>query len=155
MPPWPSTMQMVNSAPNSKSPAPSSSTLPAWSISRLMTIAWLILGTIQTASAVEATNAGAEVSATARVGTSHCWTQPTTCQWMDFRDTAVFSPWVQATPTNTVSARAAIDVRAHGPGNGHGLESEPEPLQWSLRVQDIWVATLMRIVDCFWLLRNE
>ena len=59
---------------------------------------------------------------------------------LSFNDAAVVSPWVSARPNDQVSARAALDLRLHGPASGHGLEPTTQQLPWSVRIRDAWVA---------------
>ena len=105
-----------------------------------MWTAWLAVALLPPAAHASGVEAGAEVTATARVGTHGCMNDPGSCEWIDFRDAAVVSPWVSASPNDSVQARAHIDLRLHGPGDGHGLESQVNTQPWSLRVRDAWVA---------------
>ncbi len=92
---------------------------------------------------------GGNVAATVRVATTGCIDEQgvkrvTACPWMDFRDAAVLSPWVEARPGSQVRARAAIDLRFHGPTKAATLEAIDQPGQlqpWSLRIRDLWLGT--------------
>jgi hypothetical protein len=98
---------------------------------------------LNTAQATDSVQAGASVSGTARVGISECADSIGGCPWINFHDTAVFSPWFTAAPNPNVSARAHVDVRLHGPAGAHGLEDTKNPdahQPWSLRVRDAWVS---------------
>lgn len=101
---------------------------------------WLLPWFGLSAHAGPAIDGGAEVSATARVGTNGCTSNPSACDWLSFNDAAVVSPWVSARPNTQVSARAALDLRLHGPSSGHGLESSTQQQPWSLRLRDAWVS---------------
>ena len=101
---------------------------------------WLLPWLGLSAYAGPAMESGATVSATARAGTRGCASAPSTCQWLSFNDAAVVSPWVSARPNDQVSARAALDLRLHGPSSGHGLEPTTQQLPWSVRIRDAWVA---------------
>jgi len=95
-------------------------------------------------------DAGATVSATARVGTDGCLSTPLDCTWLSFRDAAVFSPWVEANPDDRVQAKARVDFRLHGPTAAARLEEVQDPDQrqpWSLRIRDAWLATKSAHVD--------
>jgi hypothetical protein len=93
--------------------------------------------------------AGGKVTATARVGTTGCVDESgagsmLACPWIDFRDAAVVSPWVEARPSAAVQARGALDLRLHGSTDAATMEAigDPNQLQpWSLRVRDAWVGT--------------
>jgi len=80
--------------------------------------------------------AGADLQSTFRLGTDGAW--------MDFHDTAVFSPWAEARPNPSVRARGAVDVRLHGPTFLESLADadDAEKVQAvSLRVPEAWVGT--------------
>ena len=109
----------------------------------LWLLPWLSLS-VQAAPAVDG---GAQVSATARVGTHGCMSTPTDCAWLDFNDAAVVSPWVSARPNDQVSARAALDLRLHGPASGHGLSASTKQQPWSLRMRDAWVSSRSEHTD--------
>ncbi|MAY79613.1 MAG: hypothetical protein CL930_02410 [Deltaproteobacteria bacterium] len=98
---------------------------------------------LNTAQANEGVQAGASVSGTARIGISECADAVGECPWINFNDTAVFSPWATANPNPNVSARAHFDVRLHGPAGAYGLDNtqDADALQpWSLRIRDAWVS---------------
>jgi hypothetical protein len=100
----------------------------------------LLIGTAQ-AGAVEA---GGTISAVARVGGVGCADGLGACGWVDFRDAAVFSPWVEAKPDTRIQAKARIDLRLHGPTGAARVEEAQDPAQvqpWSLRIRDAWLAT--------------
>lgn len=98
---------------------------------------------LSTAQASDSVQAGASVSGTARVASAGCAEAIGDCSWINFNDTAVFSPWFTAEPNPNVRARTHFDVRFHGSSNAHGLEETQhlEDLQpWSMRIRDAWVS---------------
>lgn len=104
-----------------------------------MLSAWLSFAL--TASAADSgVHSGADISAAARIGTNGCASDIAECEWVNFRDAAVFSPWASAKPNPNVAARGAMDIRVHGPGAGHADLTAPNQTPWSLRVSDAWVS---------------
>jgi hypothetical protein len=64
--------------------------------------------------------------------------------WLDFRDTAVFSPWASARPGPRVRARGSVDFRLHNASvfdSIEGASSVDGTQPWSLRVRDAWIST--------------
>jgi len=106
-----------------------------------MLTTWLSMAMLQSAAAGSPVEAGTDIAATARVGIDGCIRSTDSCSWTTFRDAVVVSPWVSTTPNDYVQARADLDLRVHGPGDGFGLESQENTLPWSLRIRDAWVAT--------------
>lgn len=100
----------------------------------------LVLLLLPLAGAADDVEGGANISATARVGTSNCTATLDGCGWLSFNDAAVFSPWVSARPNASVSARASMDIRLHGPSADHGLSSGSNQSPWSVRIDDAWVS---------------
>jgi hypothetical protein len=88
------------------------------------------------AAAEESTEAGATLSTSLRLSPSG--------YWLDFRDTAVFSPWAAAAIGSRVRARGSIDFRLHSASafeEVEGASSVAGTQPWSLRVRDAWIAT--------------
>lgn len=93
---------------------------------------WLLTGL----AAAEDVEAGAALSTTLRLSPSG--------YWLDFRDSAVFSPWAAARPDGRVRARGSVDFRLHNRSSFEDIEgassvSGTQP--WSLRVRDAWIST--------------
>ncbi len=64
------------------------------------------------------------------------------CRLLDFHDAAVIAPWLEARE-GPVTARAAVDLRLHGPTAIGSLADAGDPAlvqPWSLRVRDAWLA---------------
>jgi len=64
--------------------------------------------------------------------------------WLDFRDTAVFSPWTSARVGHRVRARGSLDFRLHNTSSFESIDGASTVTgtqPWSLRVRDAWLAT--------------
>ena len=90
-----------------------------------MLTTWLGIALFHPAAHAEGVEAGADVTATARVGTDGCLSDPAQCQWINFRDAAVVSPWISAQPNKQIQARADVDLRLHGLESQESTENHP------------------------------
>ncbi len=92
----------------------------------------LLLAGIAAADELEA---GASVATNLRLSPSG--------YWLDFRDSAVLSPWAAARVGSRVRARGSVDFRLHNASafdTIEGASSVSGTQPWSLRVRDAWLS---------------
>jgi len=128
------------------------------SVSFLFGCIWILCASAvaqpsQSASTDDAkqTAAGASVASTVRLSLG---TNASEMQWLDYRDTAVFSPWIESTPAPTLKAKVAGDLRLHlPPAESEQFASvsdasDPSILQpISVRIRDLWMGTRGEHID--------